>query len=753
MKRLALGLVLMQLLFAGYSQDTNFLSFHRKYDIPVQENLVPKDNPWIGGLNSCQFSEIDMNLDGIKDLLILDRVGDFLMPFINGGTAGSTDYTYAPEYAKYFPQLRGWAIFKDYDGDGKNDIFASAGGGVTVYRNISDTVLKFEMKTYHLYSFYYLNYVNIYATNVDLIGLYDIDMDGDLDILSFIAGYGTYVEFHRNMSMELFGVPDSLEYKMETRCWGRFYESETSNELTLNAPCPFKNRATLDGSPSNDGPEAVEHVGSTFLLMDANGDSLADLILGDVDYPNVVQLINGGTLDSAHMISQDTNFPNGTLKLELVSFPALSYIDIDNDGVNELLASPFDPSPILPENYNSVWLYENNGQNNNPQFNFVTNQWMQGDMIDLGGGAYPVIVDENADGLPDIIAGNYGYRDSSWYYQGFLYSSFRSSLTLFRNVGTLSNPAFEMIDRDYANVTARNYVGAAPAFADLDNDGDLDMMLGKEDGTFAFYRNSAGPGQAFQLNFEADEFQNLDVGKGAMPQLIDLDGDLLLDLASGNMEGTITYFKNTGTANSPVFTHITDSLGAVDVRQAQISWSGYSAPTFFRDSLDSLHLMIGSNSGLIAYYNVINIHQDSFNLVDAHLQYIYEGQRAAPALGDLDNDGFPEMIIGNYRGGLSYYKGVADVSSGLFERNNEAAPAFRIYPNPATDILNIVPEFSDGLNAYHLSIFDLSGRRIISHELFKGNSFNVDVSRLDPGAYMVQLSGHQKGVSRLFIKK
>ena len=29
-------------------------------------------NPWSGGLNACQLSEIDLNLDGTKDLLFLN---------------------------------------------------------------------------------------------------------------------------------------------------------------------------------------------------------------------------------------------------------------------------------------------------------------------------------------------------------------------------------------------------------------------------------------------------------------------------------------------------------------------------------------------------------------------------------------------------------------------------------------------------------------------------------------------------------
>ena len=41
-------------------------------DLDLEDELA---NPWTGGLNFCQFSEIDLNLDGTKDIFIFDRSG------------------------------------------------------------------------------------------------------------------------------------------------------------------------------------------------------------------------------------------------------------------------------------------------------------------------------------------------------------------------------------------------------------------------------------------------------------------------------------------------------------------------------------------------------------------------------------------------------------------------------------------------------------------------------------------------------
>ena len=79
--------------------------------------------PWAGGLNSCQFGKIDIDLDGIKDLVIFDRQGSRILPFINDGIPDSVSYTFHPELASLFPALHDWVYFYDYDCDGKEDIF------------------------------------------------------------------------------------------------------------------------------------------------------------------------------------------------------------------------------------------------------------------------------------------------------------------------------------------------------------------------------------------------------------------------------------------------------------------------------------------------------------------------------------------------------------------------------------------------------------------------------------------------------
>ncbi|HRY98871.1 MAG TPA: VCBS repeat-containing protein [Bacteroidales bacterium] len=751
----ALLLLLIPWSLAAQSVDSLDIVFTRRHLVPVADSGRQLLYPWVGGMNAVQFSQVDLDLDGTDDLIVFDRLGNILMPFLNQGIPDSIQYAYAPEYIAKLPPFNGWVLFRDYNMDGKQDIFTYSVGGMAVYRNDSDTALRFTLMTFLLNSFYYINYINIYVTYADYPGIYDIDMDGDLDILTFYV-VGSFIEYHRNMSMEKYGVPDSLDFTMYDRCWGLVYESEGSNVLTLNMPCPFRDCDEGGGAPRTGSPEAIEHVGSTLLPINLNGDSLTDLILGDVDYSMVIALINGGTQDTALMVSQDTLFPGGTRPIRLTSFPALSYFDLDNDNVNELVVSPFDPSPIITENFRSVWLYENDGQNDLPDFRYVTDRWLQGDMIDLGAGAYPVVVDENADGLPDIIAGNFGYRDSSWFAAGTLYSSFRSTLTLLRNTGTPTQPSFEIVDRDYTGIAALGIKGAIPAFGDLDGDLDLDLLLGSDDGTFIFLKNLAGPGQPFLWDTPVLNYQGLDAGRASAPCIVDMDRDGLPDLVSGNKTGRLSWYRNTGTSNNPQFTLLTDSMGYVDVADYSIAYDGYSVPSVWQDSTDTLRLYVGSLSGRLAYYRAGPDPLDSFRLVSKAFQLIDDGDLSGPGLGDLDGDGVPELLLGNYRGGVTWFSGYKAAPSGLMEPQGPSRLELLVFPNPAGEQLYFRAAGLDPAFAIQVAVHDLAGRRLLQRTILPGDEPGMPVGELVPGAYLLSLN--YTGASRilgtaLFIKK
>ena len=191
--------------------------------VPVQRAGVPMPMAWAGGLNFPQVSTIDLDQDGLLDILLLDRSGDKPIFLLNTGTPGQATYmpTHTYDNVYPFPLLHDWALLRDYNCDGMADIFAYTSGAFAVYRNTSDASgLSFTLVDDQVGS----NYVptvcpNLYISNVDMPGIAVMDGDGDLDILTFSIWGSNYLEFHKNLSMELYGTCDSLAYEVRSRCW------------------------------------------------------------------------------------------------------------------------------------------------------------------------------------------------------------------------------------------------------------------------------------------------------------------------------------------------------------------------------------------------------------------------------------------------------------------------------------------------------------------------------------------------------
>lgn len=751
-------LFLISLVFGGALSAQFF--FQRNNFIEVTKNATVQDLAWTGGLNYTQFSNIDLDYDGHMDLFIFDRSSNKWLTFLHSGNPGTMEYTYAPEFEAAFPKMDSWVLLRDYNCDGEMDIFAHTSAGIMVYENTgnSTTGLAFTKRTSpFLFTLFYTSTVNLYVSAGDIPGIEDLDGDGDMDILTFGVA-GSTVEYHKNYSMEMYGVCDSLVFKLRNECWGRFTESSISNAVnlwdTLTWPCtgttvtnPEMWEGDIEIREELSESDRARHVGSTLLAFDNNGDSIFDLLLGDVSYNRMVYVENSGTIPNTNsgMDFQDPNFPSNSTPIDVPVFPAAFYVDIDMDGKRELVVSPNTTANSV--DMESVWHYQNTGTDANPTFVFSQTDLLQDRMIDNGVGAYPVFFDHDGDGLKDLIVGN-GY-----YYNATDQANY-SRLAYYKNTGTAVNPAFTFVTNDYANLenTGLN-LHIYPAFVDIDNDGDEDLFIGDLDGKIHYFENTAGAGNpatfaAPVLNLIDAGGSTIDVGQYSTPTFKDLNRDGLFDLVIGCKLGTLFYYENTGTASLPKFTLQTNNLGGVNTKESTGIY-GYSVPSFV-DHNGDYQLFLGAFSGYLHYYqNIDGNLTGNFTLIDTMYRGISDGKQSGVAVADIDNDGNYELFYGTKRGGMTLYKSDSILGITTYVALNDD---FNVYPNPTSN--SVVVDFSNSRNNYlgnEVEVFNTVGQ-LIYHSKINANKISIDLGNYTEGVYILSIKIDGVRVNKKIIK-
>lgn len=694
------------------------------------------------GLNSPQFSPVDFNHDGQQDLFVFDRVGDTPMAFRRNA---SGNWQLDQDLLAGFPSIDSWILLRDYDNDNVPDIFTFnrlPAPGVRVFKGRYNDMNRLEFEALSFNGNWTMipftvpggGVSQVYVSDIDLPDINDIDCDGDLDIVTFNIS-GGQIEFYRNRSVELGYGRDSLIFQLADNCFGGIFESGISEILDL---------ADSQGECAADfGPGEFEnrHVGSTLLTLDEDGDGDKDLILGDLSFGNLNMSTNGGDCSDAWMNEQDPFFPSYDVSLEIPLFPAAYHLDIDGDGIRDLVSAP--NAAASGKDFDNVWFYRNTATDSEPTFRLQQEDFLVGEMIDLGSRAKPALLDYNADGLMDLVVGNFtfykliGLRDSR--------------LHLYENTGTATSPAFTLVDDDFMSMTDYSLdlppgtggLDFAPTFGDLDGDGDADALIGDVEGRLFYFENTAGPGNPVSFGPGFYGYMNIDIGASAAPQIVDLNRDELPDLVIGEKGGAFRYYQNVGTAEEPFFGEDENEapnvpfLGDVDGRIIGQS-TGYSVP-FVIDFGSHYELFMGTEHGTLERYDNIdnNIYGD-FDLLSENIFTHSEGNFLHPAFWDWNNDGFLDVVVGNERGGVSFYRTNIALDGTVDTDEATAAMDVHIYPNPAMNQVTVA--FEGAVDAgVELQLINLQGQ-VLRQQAMRSTQARLELSGLPAGIYFLRLT-------------
>ena len=138
----------------------------------------------------------------------------------------------------------------------------------------------------------------------------------------------------------------------------------------------------------------------------------------------------------------------------------------------------------------------------------------------------------------------------------------------------------------------------------------------------------------------------------------------------------------------------------------------------------------------------------TFSIIDTVI-YGEEGGRVCPGMGDINADALPDLLVGNYAGGVALFYMDNPVSVNTLNPV-EAGPGMEIFPNPASGHAEILFSNLNQGKKNVLNIYDAVGQKVLSVNC-KSPSLTLDVSALSAGIYLLRLEDGIHSVTRKLL--
>ena len=708
-------------------------------------------NAWMGGLNTPQFSTIDLNNDGQPDLFAFDHESSRCYTFLSVAAPAAPNgrrWQYAPQYESLFPgDLRNWVLLRDYDCDGRADLFTfTSGGDIRVFRNVlSGSRPSFQLATNQIrFTGNFPGSANLTIGGYNLPAIQDVNGDGKLDIMSYDFISGSFIEQYINNSPSTCG--SALTFTLTTDNWGGIQACGSCAGYMFNGQSCF-----TAARPLHTG-------GHGLLLVDLDGDGDQDLLDGRDNCAELVRLLNQGTT-AAPILTRagiSASFPSAAAPVRVPVFPVGYVFDANFDGRPDLVVAPNMVNNLADQVSMShqIQLFTNSAASGAPAYSLSAGGFLQNDMLDVSEGAAPTFGDIDGDGLTDMLVGNHADRVSTAY---------RATLAYYRNVGTRARPVFKLLSSDYLNLSAQNLTALKPVLVDLNRDGALDLAYGAWDrGTnlLHYILNTAPAGQPVALNAANTLYFKpqgaagtgiLPYATGDMPCFTDVDGDGYVDLLIGTNETrepgkSLRYFRNR--ARGPLdsafvlmnndFGRIRDASGAppLNLSPTVADFDGDSRPD----------LLTVDASGLLRLFSDYRAQGSQFSERTDVLYNPATGQYEETRLGldfyshcaltaaDVNGDGAPELFVGTQAGGVISY-GTRNRTVTATNAEAARALALSIYPNPAT-----ARAIVETAAPTRISVLDLVGRVVRTGGAMQ-RRHELELTGLAAGVYLVRAVG------------